>query len=495
MEKLPTVKCSQELWFVLLISLALCIVFLSFNYSTFSSLNLLLNKQVDPIGVSNNSVTDSSCFGRYVCMHDDLPEIFNSDLPNLCTYFENYGFGPEIENSEGVLSNKSWFSTNQFLLEFIFHNEMKHYKCLTKVSSQASAVYVPFYAGLDATLHLWASNITVRDASAKQLVSWLARKPEWAKMWGRDHFLVAGRISWDFRRQTDDVSDWGSKLRWLPESMNMTMLSVEGSSWNNDIAIPYLTNFHPAEDVDLVQWQSRMRKLERPYLFTFAGAPRPDQQSSIRGKIIDRCVASSRCKLIDCSLGGNIDCDNPLSLMRVFQSSVYCLQPGGDSYTRRSTFDSILAGCIPVFFHPGAAYSQYLWHLPKNHSSYPVYIPVRVADDMPRSIDEILLGISKENELAIREEVRRLIPNLVYADPRSRLETEDAFDLAIKGILERIKDVRKAIREGNDLSIGFIKNKNKLDWIQLFFLFEKQNEIEEEVQGIQLQFACGKIRN
>ncbi|XP_048427535.1 LOW QUALITY PROTEIN: probable xyloglucan galactosyltransferase GT14 [Pyrus x bretschneideri] len=468
MEKLPTVKCSQELWFGLLISLALCIVFLSFDYSTFSSLNLLLNKQVDPIGVSNNPVTDSSCFGRYVYMHDDLPEIFNSDWvknckfltkrtdkPNLCTFFENYGFGPEIENSEGVLSNKSWFSTNQFLLEFIFHNEMKHYKCLTKVSSQASAVYVPFYAGLDATLHLWASNITVRDASVKQLVSWLARKPEWAKMWGRDHFLVAGRISWDFRRQTDDVSDWGSKLRWLPESMNMTMLSVEGSSWNNDIAIPYLTNFHPVEDDDLFQWQSRMRKLERAYLFTFAGTPRPDQQSSIRGKIIDRCVASSRCKLIDCSLGGNIDCDNPLSVMRVFQSSVYCLQTGGDSYTRRSTFDSILAGCIPVFFHPGAAYSQYLWHLPKNHSSYPVYIPVRVADDMPRSIDEILLGISKENELAIREEVRRLIPNLVYADPRSRLETEDAFDLAIKGILDRIKDVRKVIREGNDLSIGF----------------------------------------
>ncbi|KAM1217187.1 hypothetical protein ACFX2J_013392 [Malus domestica] len=357
-------------------------------------------------------------------MHDDLPEIFNSDLvknckfltrgtdkPNLCIYFENYGLGPEIKNSEGVLSNKSWFSTNQFLLEFIFHNEMKHYKCLTKVSSQASAVYVPFYAGLDASLHLWDSNFTVRDASAKQLVSWLARKPEWAKMWGRDHFLVAGRISWDFRRQTNDVSDWSSKLR--------------------------------------------MRKLERPYLFTFAGAPRPDQQSSIRGKIIDQCVASSRCKLIDCSLGGNIDCDNPSSVTRVFQSSVYCLQPGGDSYTRRSTFDSILAGCIPVFFHPGAAYSQYLWNLPKNHSSYSVYIPVRVADDMPRSIEEILLGISKEKELAIREEVIRLIPNLIYADPRSRLETEDAFDLAIKGILERIEDVRKAIREGNDPSFSF----------------------------------------
>ncbi|CAL8991997.1 unnamed protein product [Prunus brigantina] len=131
------------------------------------------------------------------------------------------------------------------------------------------------------------------------------------------------------------------------------------------------------------------------------------------------------------------------------------LQPGGDSYTRRSAFDSILAGCIPVFFHPGTAYSQYLWHLPKNHSSYSVFIPVREAKDVPASIEEILLGISEDKEFAMREEVIRLIPNLVYADPRSRLETADAFDLAVKGILERIEDVREVIREGKDPSIGF----------------------------------------
>ncbi|XP_040361371.1 probable xyloglucan galactosyltransferase GT14 [Rosa chinensis] len=207
-----------------------------------------------------------SCTGRYVYIHDDLPSKFNSDLlkncrlltrgtdkPNLCPYFENWGFGPEIENTEGVLANKSWFSTNQFTLEVIFHNKMKQYKCLTKNSSLALAIYVPFYAGLDVSLHLWDSNLTVRDASARDLNGWLSKRPEWKAMWGRNHFLVVGRISWDFRTQTDEVSDWGSKLRFLPESMNMSMLSVEGSSWGNDYAIPYPTNFHPAKDSDVVQ--------------------------------------------------------------------------------------------------------------------------------------------------------------------------------------------------------------------------------------------------
>jgi xyloglucan galactosyltransferase MUR3 len=34
-----------------------------------------------------------------------------------------------------------------------------------------------------------------------------------------------------------------------------------------------------------------------------------------------------------------------------------------------------LAGCIPVFFHPGSAYVQYTCHLPKNYARYSVSIP------------------------------------------------------------------------------------------------------------------------
>lgn len=45
---------------------------------------------------------------------------------------------------------------------------------------------------------------------------------------------------------------------------------------------------------------------------------------------------------------------------------------------------------------------------------------------------------------------------MIYADPRAKLESiEDAFDLAVKGILERIEKVRGLIKEGRDPSIGF----------------------------------------
>lgn len=409
------------------------------------------------------------CSGRYIYMHR-LPRCFNVDLlrscrslsnwTDMCEFSMNLGLGPKLANFEGLFSNTGWFATNQFLLEVIFHNRMKQYKCLTTNSSLASAIYVPFYAGLDVARYLWGSNTFMRDSASLDLVKWLTRKPEWKFMRGRDHFMVAGRICWDFRRFTDEDSNWGNKLMLLPETKNMTMLVIESSPWNNsDFAIPYPTYFHPSSDDEVFQWQNRMRRLKRPYLFSFAGAPRPNLKDSIRNEIMDQCRASGRkCWLLECLPKGN-QCYKPEVLMRMFQSSEFCLQPPGDSFTRRSAFDSILAGCIPVFFHPGSAYVQYIWHLPKDYRNYSVFIPADDVKDGKVSIEEVLLRIPKKQVWEMREEVIRLIPNVIYADPSSRLETlEDAFDLAIKGVLGRIERLRKETREGRNTSFDIPEN-------------------------------------
>ena len=398
------------------------------------------------------------CGGRYIYVHD-LPSRFNEDMlkecrslslwTNMCKFTTNAGLGPPLENVEGVFSDTGWYATNQFAVDVIFSNRMKQYECLTRDSSIASAIFVPFYAGFDIARYLWGYNISRRDAASLQLVDWLMKRPEWGIMGGKDHFLVAGRITWDFRRLTDEETDWGNKLLFLPAAKNMSMLVVESSPWNaNDFGIPYPTYFHPAKDADVLIWQDRMRKLERKWLFSFAGAPRPDNPKSIRGQIIDQCKKSKVGKLLECDFGES-KCHSPSSIMQMFQSSLFCLQPQGDSYTRRSAFDSMLAGCIPVFFHPGSAYTQYTWHLPKNYTKYSVFIP---EDDIRKrnvSIEERLLQISPEQVKIMREEVISLIPRLVYADPRSKLETlKDAFDVAVQAVIDKVTKLRKDIIEG-----------------------------------------------
>ncbi|CAK9133428.1 unnamed protein product [Ilex paraguariensis] len=399
------------------------------------------------------------CGGKYIYVHD-LPPRFNDDMlrecrslslwTNMCKFTSNSGLGPPLENVEGVFSNTGWYATNQFAVDVIFGNRMKQYKCLTNDSSLAAAIFVPFYAGFDIARYLWGYNISTRDAASLDLVDWLLKRPEWSIMGGKDHFLVAGRITWDFRRLSDAESDWGNKLLFLPAAKNMSMLVVESSPWNaNDFAIPYPTYFHPAKDADVFIWQDRMRKLERKWLFCFAGAPRPGNPKSIRGQIIDQCKDSRACKLLECDFGES-KCHSPSSIMQMFQSSLFCLQPQGDSYTRRSAFDSMLAGCIPVFFHPGSAYTQYTWHLPKNYSKYSVFIP---EDDIRKknvSIEQRLSQISPEQVKIMREEVINLIPGLIYADPRSKLETlNDAFDVAVQAVIDKVTKLRRDLVEGH----------------------------------------------
>ncbi|KAL0702970.1 hypothetical protein Bca4012_059092 [Brassica carinata] len=200
-----------------------------------------------------------------------------------------------------------------------------------------------------------------------------------------------------------------------------------------------------------------MRNLDRKWLFSFAGAPRPDNPKSIRGQIIDQCRNSNVGKLLECDFGES-KCHAPSSITKMFQGSLFCLQPQRDSYTRRSAFDSMLVGCIPVFFHPGSAYTQYKWHLPKNYTTYSVFI---CEDDIRKrnmSIKERLLQIPPEQVKIMRENVIKLITGLIYADPRSGLETlKDAFDISVEAIIDKVTRLRKNMIKGRTEYDSFVE--------------------------------------
>ncbi|KAF9616720.1 hypothetical protein IFM89_031996 [Coptis chinensis] len=109
----------------------------------------------------------------------------------------------------------------------------------------------------------------------------------------------------------------------------------------------------------------------------------PNIRRSIRGECENTTSNSTRalggsysevCKIVDCSNG---ICDHdPYRYMRPMLKASFCLQPPGDTPTRRSTFDAILAGCIPVFFEESSAKTQFGWHLPENQfDEFSVFIP------------------------------------------------------------------------------------------------------------------------
>lgn len=403
------------------------------------------------VGGHGSNHRPALCKDRYVYIHS-IPREYNAQLleecrilkdwSNMCEALTNAGLGPAMRDAEELFTPTGWYETNQFALEVIFHNRMKQYDCLTRDATKAAAVYVPFYAGLEASRSLWKGNLTLRDETPLKFANWLQSQPEWQPHSGHDHFMIGGRITWDFRRKGDN---WGNVLLNLPVMQNVTTLVIEASTWDtNDIGIPYPTYFHPSSDAEIRLWQSKARSFQRTVLFSFAGGARSDMPKLIRGQIIEQCRRSPLCKLLGCDHGA---CQSPQPVMRLFEQSVFCLQPQGDSATRRSIFDSMLAGCIPVFFHADS-YAGYTWHFPQNQSEYSVFI----SEDHIRSgiltIESVLRRISVKKIQKMRDTIIELIPSLVYADPRVAVpqQSTDAFAIAMKGVFERMTEKKEQLK-------------------------------------------------
>ncbi|KAI5064526.1 hypothetical protein GOP47_0021196 [Adiantum capillus-veneris] len=390
--------------------------------------------------------SSSECSYGYVYVYD-LPPMYNQDIVANCTALNVYtdmcdtllnnGLGPSLGDASPLGQVGSWFRSDQFTAEIVFHKRMLQHPCLTDKQEQANSFYVPYYVGLDVGRYLFEGfSAEERDRVSNHVLEWLVQQPGYKRNGGWGHFLMVGRITWDFRRSK--VEDWGSGFFYHPSMQNVTRLLIEKNPWDYmEMAVPYPTNFHPQSDGDLVAWQNHIRGLQRTSLFAFAGAPRRMFPNDFRGILLDQCQEAQSCRALDCS---NRTCENNQRTLELFMDSKFCLQPRGDSFTRRSTFDCLLAGSIPVFFWHRTAYMQYKWHLPENGRSYSVFISKEAMRNGTR-IEDVLKSYVPEKVREMQEVVIGLIPKIVYALSGTAMEKNmDAFDVAIGGVMKRFKE-------------------------------------------------------
>ncbi|KAI3458243.1 hypothetical protein Pfo_014906 [Paulownia fortunei] len=403
-------------------------------------------------GIFNNPASNEKCPYGKVYVYN-LPPLFNTEIvrnchnlnpwSSRCDALSNSGFGKTADGISRILPQNvsgAWFWTDQFSLELIYHNRMLNYRCRTLEPESAAAFYIPFYTGLAIERFLFTSNSTSeeRDRHCKLMLNWVSDQPFFKKSHGWDHFLTVGRISWDFRRSRDE--DWGSSCIYMPKMRNITRLLIEKNPWDYfDVAVPYPTGFHPSSISDLRIWQDFVSSRQRRTLFCFAGATRGFIKNDFRGILLSQCYSEpGSCRVVDC--GGSKCANGSSAILETFLDSVFCLQPRGDSFTRRSIFDCMVAGSIPVFFWHRTAYLQYEWFLPGEPESYSVFIDRNEVKN-GTSIKAVLEKISKEKVKRMREKVIEYIPKIIYANSNQGLEgMGDAFDVAVEGFLRRVKE-------------------------------------------------------
>ncbi|KAL5215625.1 hypothetical protein ABZP36_007026 [Zizania latifolia] len=409
---------------------------------------------------------DSGCGGGHVYVYD-LPSVFNEDLLSqcdslapmysLCPYLANDGLGFPAKgtNLSGILPAKlvgSWYSSDQFALEHIVHRRLLSHRCRTTDPARATAFFVPFYAGLAVGRHLWATNATDadRDKDCVALLSWLHAQPYYKRSHGWDHFIALGRITWDFRRSPD--GGWGGSFLIMPGLANITRLVIERDPWDAmDIGIPYPTGFHPRTADDVRVWQQYAASRPRPKLFAFAGAPRSAIKGDFRALLLEECqAAGDACGALDCGEGKCIK-QNEL-VMQLFLGSRFCLQPRGDSFTRRSLFDCMVAGAVPVLFWRRSAYLQYAWYVQvgnDHEGEWSVFIDRDELRAGNVTIRGVLAAIPEAQVQQMRKRLVEMIPKLIYSAAGKEGLGDgmmDAVDVMINGMVRRVAEQRRSWR-------------------------------------------------
>ncbi|KAL8519566.1 hypothetical protein ACS0TY_010483 [Phlomoides rotata] len=399
--------------------------------------------------------TDECPSGRVYAY--DLPSSFNKDLvlPNCndldpwnweCGIVSNHGYGRAATELRRILPEdlyKSWYHTNQFTLEVIFHHRILKHKCRTLEPESATAFYIPFYAGLAVGKHLWKNDTSARDRHCKMMLRWVKNQKHWKKLNGSDHFMTIGRITWDFRRLTDPSRSWGSSFLNMRSMQKVTRFIVEKYPGDEmDVSVPYPIGFHPKTSDILIQWQNYVRDYKRPTLFSFIGANNNWGNDDFRSFVMNYCKKeSSSGKAVDCAVS---ECTTNSSVtLKTLLDSEFCLQPKGESYTRREVFECLVAGSVPVFFSK-SAYEQYEWFLPGEPESYSVLIDQAEVMNGTAAIKEVLMSYGKEEIRRKREKVIETIPRIIYSKPNGGFKSfKDAFDVALDGALERIKEEKE----------------------------------------------------
>lgn len=411
------------------------------------------NKVKDAVVAVDDDDGDGSCgFGKVFVYN--LPPMFNKELldnchdldpwSSRCNAVSNGGFGPKATGLDGVVPENltpAWYWTDMYAAEVIYHVRMLDYKCTTSNPDEATAFYVPFYVGLAVGKYLWF-NYTAkdRDRHGEMVLNWLKDQKYWKKSNGSDHFLMFGRLTWDFRRLTaDSDTEWGSSFIYMSLMKNVLKISVERSKWDPlEVSVPYPTAFHPRSESDISDWQSYVRSRRRDKLFCFVGATRKKIKNDFRGILMNYCKQESgSCGVVDCS---ETHCyDGAPAILEAFLDSDFCLQPKGDGFTRRSFFDCMLAGSIPVYFWEGSFKEQYQWHMPhRRPETYSVFIDHNEVRNGTISVKAVLEKFSREEVKKMRETIIDLMPRFLYARSSHGLQnSKDAFDITIEGVLRR----------------------------------------------------------
>jgi len=183
--------------------------------------------------------------------------------------------------------------------------------------------------------------------------------------------------------------------------------------------------------------QERLRGTPAPYLVSVIGSAK--RKEVTRQALIQQCMDRPRdCKYVATGMrskSNSVLKKRVAGFAEVLMTGTFCLNPPGDTPTRKGLFDSMLAGCIPVIVTPDSL-TRYKWHLP-NWEALSVVLPADRGEDF-NVVDYLVLLKRNQPELVLQKmkELQRTAYRLQYSMRPNSERGLDAFEVALQKVLE-----------------------------------------------------------
>ena len=418
-----------------------------------ADLNGIENSEVDDDGSrwTTRLSHSSTPYERKLCpvmvyVHA-LPDQFNKDLirciystyPDKCMRMDYEGLGLALYNKSGLAVHHTW----QFSLEVILHHRLLQTACRTKDPDIADVFFIPYYSALACFCNRPFGNTS---NSVQSLLNYMKTNTYYNS--GRPHVMAQGKIE-------KEHSSPNCPLLKYPDTRNITFIGIEQAlrttsrkTWpgaNNKLIVAPYPSYGHLQLYNLHIYLRQLYSNPRPVKVFMAAGSR--QSNPVRAGLLEQFSGhSTDLGYAEYNANGSNrshvwlvtpECryDHHNLTIDWMQKSVFCLQPPGDSPTRKSFYDAIIAGCIPVIFPP-ASHVYYPFESEINYDNLTVQIPENILSTNVKEILPTLAKIPTEEITAKQLYIQNVIHKLQYSPPND--DHSERFD-ALYMILQQLE--------------------------------------------------------
>ena len=174
-------------------------------------------------------------------------------------------------------------------------------------------------------------------------------------------------------------------------------------------SVPYNAVVHADTHMRLVPWQHLpTRRRDSPLVAYTAGSRRIGEAALLRAALKRSCIngrpwCDTRAPEAQ---GAGLGEQDFSGISALYYAATYCLQPIGDTISRKGMVDALLLGCIPVLFHPGQL-QQWGWFWGAWVTNATVLFNMTEVISGAVDVVQQLRGIAPARVAAMRETISR----------------------------------------------------------------------------------------